>query len=292
MADVYWIDGTQYAASDFGETDEDSGIWKPIEASPTFGTNGFFLEFKQTGTSANSSGIGADTSGNNKHFTVANLAAADQCVDTPTNNFCTMTPLGTYPQVVSGTVATTVFSEGNLRCATTDSSGVQWTPFQSTFSATGGKWYYEVKQISGYSGLIGVFGVSHTSRTHEFATYFRTNNGDYYKDTTSASSSSSGIDDNDIVGVAVNMDDEEITWYVNGSAVASDIDFSTNTKKFGDYINILWIGDESIFEMNFGNPPFSISSGNADANGYGNFEFAVPSGYYALCTKNLAEFGG
>ena len=45
-------------------------------------------------------------------------------------------------------------------------------------------------------------------------------------------------------------------------------------------------------ELNFGNPTFSISSGNSDANGYGNFEFAVPSGFYAVCTKNLAEFGG
>ena len=43
--------------------------------------------------------------------------------------------------------------------------------------------------------------------------------------------------------------------------------------------------------VNFGNPSFSISSGNADANGYGNFEYAVPSGYYALCTKNLAKYG-
>jgi Tfp pilus assembly protein FimT len=42
---------------------------------------------------------------------------------------------------------------------------------------------------------------------------------------------------------------------------------------------------------NFGSPPYSISSGNADANGHGNFEYAVPSGYFALCTKNLAEFG-
>ena len=42
---------------------------------------------------------------------------------------------------------------------------------------------------------------------------------------------------------------------------------------------------------NFGNPSFSISSGNSDANGYGNFEYAVPMGYYAICTKNLAEFG-
>ena len=43
--------------------------------------------------------------------------------------------------------------------------------------------------------------------------------------------------------------------------------------------------------LNFGNPIHSISSGNSDANGYGNFEYAVPDGYYALCTKNLAEFG-
>jgi hypothetical protein len=45
------------------------------------------------------------------------------------------------------------------------------------------------------------------------------------------------------------------------------------------------------YQMNFGNPVHSISSGNADANGYGNFEYAVPSGYYALCTKNIAEYG-
>jgi hypothetical protein len=43
--------------------------------------------------------------------------------------------------------------------------------------------------------------------------------------------------------------------------------------------------------FNFGNPAFTISSGNSDANGYGNFEYAVPSGYYALNTKNLAEYG-
>ena len=56
------------------------------------------------------------------------------------------------------------------------------------------------------------------------------------------------------------------------------------------------VGDSSsannvTWQANFGSPPFSISSGNSDANGYGNFEYAVPSGYYALNTKNLAEFG-
>jgi hypothetical protein len=43
--------------------------------------------------------------------------------------------------------------------------------------------------------------------------------------------------------------------------------------------------------MNFGNPPYANSSSNSDANGYGDFEYPVPSGFYALCTKNLAEYG-
>jgi len=51
------------------------------------------------------------------------------------------------------------------------------------------------------------------------------------------------------------------------------------------YYNTQW-------EFNFGNPAFTIASGNSDANGYGNFEYAVPSGYYALCSKNLGAYGG
>ena len=47
-------------------------------------------------------------------------------------------------------------------------------------------------------------------------------------------------------------------------------------------------------EVNFGNPSFSISSSNSDANGYGSFEYSPTlsgTNYYALCTKNLAEYG-
>ena len=49
-------------------------------------------------------------------------------------------------------------------------------------------------------------------------------------------------------------------------------------------------GDGGTAHINFGNPAFSISSGNSDGK-YGNFEYEVPSGFYALCTKRLAEFG-
>ena len=51
-------------------------------------------------------------------------------------------------------------------------------------------------------------------------------------------------------------------------------------------------GTDPVFDWNFGNPPYANSSSAADANGYGDFEYAPPAGYYALCTKNLAEFGG
>ena len=53
----------------------------------------------------------------------------------------------------------------------------------------------------------------------------------------------------------------------------------------------LYSNPNGVAQMNYGNPSFTIASGNADANGYGNFEYAVPSGFYALCTKNLAQYG-
>ena len=114
MSEFFWIDSTQYAASNFGETDGDTGIWIPKKGSDivddlTMGTNGVYLEFKETGTSANSSGIGADTGGNNLHFTVTNLAATDVTVDTCTNNFMVWNPLdSTDPGDLT-------FSEGNLK---------------------------------------------------------------------------------------------------------------------------------------------------------------------------------
>ena len=83
MSEVVFVDGTQQANTDLGEFDSDSGIWKPIDVSGlTFGDNGYYLEFKQAGTSQNSSGMGADTSGEDNHFAVNNLTAIDQSTDT------------------------------------------------------------------------------------------------------------------------------------------------------------------------------------------------------------------
>ena len=112
----------------------------------------------------------------------------------------------------------------------------------------------------------------------------------------SNSSTSSGFDtytSNDIIGVALDLDNHEIFFYKNGTAQNSGnkaFDLDTGETYFaacGSNSN----GSTETFQVNFGNAPFSISSSNSDANGHGSFEYAVPSGYYALCTKNLAEYG-
>jgi len=119
--------------------------------------------------------------------------------------------------------------------------------------------------------------------------------GTKYVNGTSSSYHSGGagtVSDGDIVGCAANLDDDEVVFYVNGTALNSG---TAIDKTFsGDYFFVVQhqsSSGTSNFEVNFGNPTFSISSGNADANGYGNFEYAPPSGFYAVCTKNLAKYG-
>jgi hypothetical protein len=86
MAHFHFIDGTAYTASTFGETDSTSGIWVPKTApSVTYGTNGFFLKFENSGA------MGTDSSGNNNDFTTSGTLT--QNVDTPANNFATLNPL-------------------------------------------------------------------------------------------------------------------------------------------------------------------------------------------------------
>ena len=89
LTEINHVDGQALTPTSFGEEDA-NGVWIPKKYSGNYGTNGFFLQFKQTGTSQNASGIGADTSGNTHHWTVNNLAAIDVNTDTPTNNFATM----------------------------------------------------------------------------------------------------------------------------------------------------------------------------------------------------------
>ena len=292
MAEIVSIDGQALDPTSFGEFDEDSPtIWKPKSVSGlTFGTNGFYLEFKQSGTSQNSSGLGADTSGNDHHFAVNNLTSVDQSLDTCTNNACTFNPLRANND--SGTLRSPSFDNGNLR-AIFDDSGYNELAFASIGVDTG-KWFCEMKaeDITATGNTrIGVLDMDYTGTGNPAD---QSSSVSYLADgqkRVGGSNSSYGASytNGDIIGVALDVTNNTVTFYKNGASQGS-ISITANTLYTFYCEDYASSGNKEI-SANFSSPAYSVSSGNSDANGYGNFEYAVPSGYYALNTKNLAEFG-
>ena len=290
LAEVVCIDNQQLTPTSFGEFDTDTGIWKPIDVSSlTFGTNGFYLDFENSGS------LGADVSGNGNNFTVNNLTSIDQTTDTPTNNWCTMNPLITR----SGTAAT--YSEGNLKVVWSHSVNV---PTMGTIGVQSGKWYYESKMFWGSNSYIGITYDSTPTNTDVTGYLLRQTGQKYDAFTGSGSSYTSALSTGDTVMIAFDADNGTLWFGVNGtwsnSATQTEIENGTTTNAAFSSIDMsyIWlpmgkggISSNARIEANFGNPIYTISSGNSDANGYGNFEYAVPSGYYALNSKNLAEFG-
>jgi len=303
LADVHFIDGQAKDPTDFGETN-DNGVWIPKQYTGTYGDHGYRLEFKQTGTSQNSSGIGADTSGNDNHFACNSLVALDIVTDTPTNNFCTFNPLSNSHQSFIPTL-----SEGNTIMS---SDGADAACF-GTFGVSNGKWYWELKGTESDNGGVqkwtpGVIGAEdhseYSNRDGGYApkaTSLYLGNSNVYQNNSSVSSAYFTATQNDIIQIAFDADNNKIYFGKNGTygnsgdptSGATGTGGISTTAAHAPFIPIVGEGSghEQKIEANFGNAPYSISSGNSDANGYGNFEFAVPSGYYALCTKNLAKYG-
>ena len=286
-SELVWIDGQQLDPTSFGEFDEDSGIWKPIDVSGlTFGTNGFYLDFENSGS------LGADVSGNGNNFTVNNLTAIDQSTDTCTNNFATLNPL--HYNINNTT------ENGNLTWDSTSYTGSDYPFIFSTLGATKGKWYVECKFISGNS----VIGISPSDENISSFIGSTANSYGYYEGAAvynngSPISGYNAYGANSIIGIGLDLDNNKLyfsndgTWENSGDPESG----STGTGAISLASDKTWLiaigsaGAAPKHEMNFGNPPYTISSGNTDGNGYGNFEYAVPSGYYALNTKNLSEFG-
>jgi hypothetical protein len=291
MAEFCYIDGQALDPTSFGEFDSDSSIWKPIDVSGlTFGTNGFYLDFESSGS------LGADVSGNGNDFTVNNLTAIDQTTDTPTNNGNTFQPLDLQ-------ASTQTLAEGNLK-VTTDSGG-DWDTVASTIGVTSGKWYFEAKLITlGTNAIIGVIDINDVRLNTTTAYYIgQSTAGCGYQNNGTRPDTGGGFGDsytnNDIVGAAIDMDNLKVYFSKNGTFQNSGDptsgatgtgaqDLTANTT----YCFAVSGYSSTVWEANFGSPPYAISSGNTDGNGYGNFEYAVPSGYLSLCTANLSEVLG
>ena len=293
MAEVCFIDGQSLDATSFGEFDEDTGIWKPIDVSGlTFGTNGFYLDFED------SSALGNDVSGNDNDFTVNNLTSIDQTTDTCTNNFATLNALH---KVDDWSLA-----EGNLKF-TNNSTGHRMT--NSNIAVSQGKWYCEVKMTTeAQQTRVGVIDPD----KFLYNTYIHNSGRGYaYKADDGSTRFNNGTTDanygdtyttGDIIGIAMDLDNHKLYFSKNGTfqdsgdptsgATGTGSAFDLATGVFYSFgASTQDQGTDPVIEFNFGNPPFSISSGNSDGNGYGNFEYSVPSGYYALNSKNLAEYG-
>jgi len=304
LAEFVLIDGQQLTPTSFGAFNPVTNIWEPRGYAGTYGTNGFKLNF------SDSSALGDDTSGNGNDFTANNLTSIDQSTDTCSNNFCVLNSLCR----TNGS-----FSNGSLEL---DQNGSTGHTITSTFGVENGKWYWEAKLLNWNSSnsrpMIGVnTGRNSVTGSSEILGYSGDSDGigynlfgnNVYQNGSIIESSSDmggSVADNDIYMFALDKDNNKFYIGRNGTFLNSGdpTTGSTGTGAIGTisstkaYFPATGSNDNSSnsshnndWQFNFGSPVHSISSGNSDANGFGNFEYAVPSGYFALNTKNLSEFG-
>jgi len=286
IADFFFIDDQVLQATDFGEYDEDSGIWIPKEYDGTFSGQSFYLKFD------NASDLDERSDGlsNGVSMSLYNITSADQATDTPTNNFCTLNQAAfTLTDATISQGATSFFNTlSDTRTAV------------ATMAVTKGKWYFEYKFInaggSTYWPAIGFTNAESTSSnlsagSDSDSSVLLLPNGTPYENGTIGSSNYSYFGANDIAGVALDVDNGNMYLYKNGTIQNSGNPIFTS---IGDFIMPLGTtyGNGCGSYFNFGGfTSYTPASPATDENGYGTFEYAPPTGYYALCTKNLAEYG-
>jgi len=294
MTQVIWVDGTAYPASTFGSTNSTSGEWTPNSSpSVTYGTNGFKLTFEDT------SALGDDTSGNTNDFTMS--GSGTPTLDCPSNNFPTFNNL-----IRQASKNNLNLMQGNLYSAGNGANN--WRSSFMTLAAKTGKYYCEMKCI-GTDGSSQNYGVSDVNQfntgpndSFDFASQSRgyglnpngnkVNNG-------GAVSTGSTYTTNDIVGMALDLDNGKIyfskngTYYLSGDPTSG----STGTGSFFDittgYIyspTVAIYGAADNMAFNFGNGYFrtnAVTSAGTPGSTVGVFEYDVPTGYQPWSTKGI-----
>ena len=302
ISHAHFIDGTVYDASAFGEYDA-NGVWK-IKTSPsvTYGTNGFFI--LKDGNSV------TDQSGNSNNFTVGG-GTLTNTEDNPSNVFATFNPLAGY---YNGST----FSNGNNTVVT---GTTQYSYDRATLGASSGKYYWEI-QYAGRSGgsipysLIGISSTQPKNTTdflgkysYDWAYYVTSSSKIMNASTETSYGTSYG--DNDIIGVAMDLDNYKLyfskngTWQNSGDPTSgstgtgaisivnpSTASYGIDTP-LGAYFPAVSFYDGGVsgtYKANFGNGYFgttAVSSAGTNASGIGIFEYDVPTGFTALSTKGL-----
>ena len=271
LAEVHHSDGYKYDPSYYGYTDPQTGIWRPKKVTGiSYGTNGFYLDFSDNSTAA---ALGKDRSGNGNDWTpngsisVANDSTNDSLLDTPTNNFCTLSPLGgrgTYFMAPD---------HGGLNFSLSAHTDVM----SSFVIPDSGKWYAEFVFTTTASGAVGVCNLDKKNdgtAASSALNGINYNGSDIKVNDSSVQSSLTAIGDNDVIGVQVDRDAGTVQFTNDGSNVGTPVNISLMNAPFDIMFNLYRNssgGSTPVGYVNFGQRPFSY----------------LPSGFRSLCDKNM-----
>jgi|GEM_PF-511204 len=258
MAEIYFIDGQALGPDSFGEYNDD-GVWIPKAYTGSYGTNGFHI----TGETA--SDLGEDFSGNNNDFTSSGLTTTDQMLDTPSDNYWTLTPLD----------SNSTLANGNLQNKGGNSTNTHAPAFPTT-----GKWYVEIDCNDINTGTAGAhfFGICdasvnyNQSFTDHAAISAGQQRGGQLKKNNSNTTTGTAVNDGDIIALAFDADNLTLDLYVNNSQSGSQITGLTDVQYK------LWIQDGA------SPPDMQVNFGQT-----GGFTYTPPTGFKALSTANLDD---
>ena len=292
---VNFIDGTAYAPTAFGEFDSTSGIWiAKSSPSVTYGDEGAFFKFA-------SGALTTDSSGNSNTLTA--VGTPTETKDTPDNNFATWNPL------IYGASSLTIANGNN---AITDVADTSYHSIYGTIPVSTGKWYWEIKAVNvgSASGRMswGIGDVENLQNANPGEVGDKSNgwtwdNSGGYKTGGSGGQESGdylSYTTGDIIAFALDCDNAKLylaknnTWQKSGDptsgATGTGAISITADTTYAPAGNMRYSGNEAA--INFGNGYFgttAVTSAEADGNGEGQFEYAPPTGYFALCTNNLGS---
>ena len=287
LAEYHFIDGQALTPSSFGETDAITGRWKAKAYSGTYGTNGFYLKFADN-SGATATTLGKDSSGNGNNWTPNNFsvtagAGNDSLVDSPTNygsdsgvggevrgNYCTLNPLHyNYDGV-------------DLRNGNLDGYGVLTTTtpsartYPSTIKIKSGKWYVELTVNATSNGH--VLGIANTFDSYGNISYSDGYGYNFWDQVylSSGGSLSYGVraTAGQVVGMAVDLDNGKLEWFVNGSSQGQKTGIISGEYFIAYYLARGTAGTVQSGSINFGQRPFA---------------YTAPTGFKALCTQNLTQ---
>jgi hypothetical protein len=280
LAECHFIDGQALDASYFGKTDPVTNKWIPKKYLGTYGNIGWYLTF------SDSASLGADSSGNGNNFTPTNLAATDQVLDSPTNNFCTFNPLD-LP-------SPTTLRDGNL--VFVNNASTTWKSAVGTMATSSGKYYAEFTPSSLGYGMVGIVRSDWNANISDSRFWGDADGYAYYSisgviyNNNLSSAYGATYTNSDVIGVALDLDAGTLTFYKNNvsqgtaaTGLSGEYKFAIGTYDANNAITVNF-GQDSSFAGN------KTAQNNTDANGIGDFYYAPPSGgYLALCTANLSD---